>query len=90
MNNKKVIVVALIATLLGGVMGGVFAQHQRAVEINELKGELEEAAATGYIDAVDDIMEGAYYLLRTLGPLDVTLWTTKKDHQVAGKLYAGN
>jgi len=46
MNNKKVIVVALIATLLGGVMGGVFAQHQRAVKINELKGELEETADT--------------------------------------------
>jgi len=49
-----------------------------------------EAAATGYIDAVDDIMEGVYYGLRTLGPLDLTIWTTKKGHEIANKLYAGN
>jgi len=60
------------------------------IEKGNMKGELAGAAATGYIDAVDDVMEGVYYMLRTLGPLDVTLWTTKKDHKVAGKLYAGN
>ena len=42
MDNKQVIVVALIAILFGGVGGVVFAQHQSIVEINELKGELEE------------------------------------------------
>ncbi len=47
-------------------------------------------AAEGYIDAIDDIMEGVYYMLRTVGPIDMTIWVTKKDHQVAGKLYAGN
>ena len=44
MNNKQVIVVAVIATLLGGVMGLVFVQLPSSVEINELKGELEETA----------------------------------------------
>ena len=43
MDNKQVIVVALITTLIGGIIGGVFVQHQSAVEINELKVELEEA-----------------------------------------------
>jgi len=47
-------------------------------------------AATGYLDAIDDVMEGVYYMLRTIGPIDATIWTTKKGHQVAGKLYAGN
>ena len=51
---------------------------------------MAEAAATGYLDAVDDVMEGVYYGLYTLGPLDLTLWTTKKGHEIANKLYAGN
>jgi len=48
------------------------------------------AAATGYLDAADDVMEGVYYGLRTFGPIDITIWTTKKGHQVCDKLYAGN
>jgi len=47
-------------------------------------------AATGYLDAIDDVIEGVYYMLRKIGPIDATIWTTKKGHQVAGKLYAGN
>jgi len=43
MDNKQVIVVAVIATLLGGVVGLVFVQLPSSVEINELKEELEEA-----------------------------------------------
>ena len=43
MDNKQVLVVALIAMLIGGGVGGVFVQLPSAVEINELKVELEEA-----------------------------------------------
>ena len=46
MDNKQVIVVALITTLIGGIIGGVFVQHQSAMEINELKVELEETTDT--------------------------------------------
>lgn len=43
MDNKQVLVVALIAMLIGWGVGGVFVQLPSAVEINELKVELEEA-----------------------------------------------
>lgn len=69
----------------------VFAKIRMAYEEKAgMSDEQSAHAATGYLDAVDDIMEGVYYMLRTIGPLEANIWTTKKGHEIAGKLWAGN
>ena len=44
----------------------------------------EEAAisANAYIDAIDDMVEGAHFMLRTLGPVGGIVWTTKQGHSI--------
>lgn len=47
-----------------------------------------EIAGNAYVDAIDDMMEGAYYMLRTLGPQGGTIWTTKKGHKIDAQVEA--
>jgi hypothetical protein len=65
---------------------------QLAAEIAYMeKGGLSEhdaqTAASGYVDAIDDVVEAICYLLRITGPIEGTLWTTKKEHQLKAQVW---
>jgi len=46
-----------------------------------------EVLAAGYMDAIDGIVEGMYFMLKIIGPVG-GVYTTKQGHQVKGQLEA--
>ena len=46
-----------------------------------------EVLAQGYMDAIDGIVEGMYFMLKIIGPLSLE-YTTKAGHAIKGTLEA--
>jgi len=66
----------------------VLKAKEAYVEKAEMTPEQATIAGNAYVDAIDDVMEGVYYMLRTLGPQGGVVWTTKKGHKVNAMIEA--